>query len=889
MKKRILLQLFLAFLSFQVVAQYKPTAKIIKKDALFGKSKKIEFLKGKDIICPANFENANTYVAPKAQTSRNAKVKASSTFIVTYDSGFTEQAKAAFQKAVDIWSATIESSVPIRVNAYWQPLEKSTLGSARAGDFTRNFVGQQKYGVWYPIALAEKIAGKDLNSPTEPDIIARFNSDFDWSYNGIPKSGQYHLTSVVLHELCHGLGFTGSWDVIDGKGSWGYGTGSPFIYDTYLVNSSGLQLVDTLNYSNNSVSLKTQCISNNIFFDGFITNSVNTKKPKIFAPPSFQDGSSMSHLDDSTYPSGNENSLMTSRASAQEIILDAGPLVGNIFSDIGWTGTSILHEPIKSTEKTLSKIDVSVKIITDNILTANSYKVFYTENDTLLSNAKSIVLTNDGNSNVYSATIPITKSQSVIRYYFSVSDATKRTYTSPAEAPIKDYHIFGVGFKDNTPPDVYASPLEFVPSTSTPDVIVLAEDNFQEGIDTLYVEYSVNGVSKPAFGLKKYNKAVDGIAYSQGDMDDFLYLAKNPFGKLANGDRVKYRFVGIDKAAAKNKGVSPAYFDTPTNVTGKTPDYFEMVISDLIGTSALSSYSNDFNTTANANDFATIGFSVEQPSGFNNRALHTIHPYKNGGDVNMESNLMALLLKPIKISSVTDSATITFDEIALVEPGEDDAVFGDNTFYDYVVVEGSYDGGQSWIPFADGYDANSNSAWLKKFASSLVQSTVTYNGNSFKTQDSKAVGSSTLFTSKEIKILSENSVFESGDIVLIRFRLFADELTAGWGWAIDNLKIQVPAAPPVTAIEPTIKGDVEVYPNPTTDEVSLQIDVPKNTKMATLSFYNTQGRKFLEQDYEVQGDIFRKTINVQSLPDGMYFVKLKTSNSEVVRKFAVKH
>ena len=103
------------------------------------------------------------------------------------------------------------------------------------------------------------------------------------------------------------------------------------------------------------------------------------------------------------------------------------------------------------------------------------------------------------------------------------------------------------------------------------------------------------------------------------------------------------------------------------------------------------------------------------------------------------------------------------------------------------------------------------------------------------------------------------------------------------------MKIQVPASPPVTTIEPTIKGDVEVYPNPTTDEVSLQIDVPKNTKMATLSFYNTQGRKFLEQDYEVQGDIFRKTINVQSLPDGMYFVKLKTSNSEVVRKFAVKH
>jgi hypothetical protein len=39
-----------------------------------------------------------------------------STFIVTY-TGFTAEAEAAFQFAVDIWSNNIESSVPIRVDA----------------------------------------------------------------------------------------------------------------------------------------------------------------------------------------------------------------------------------------------------------------------------------------------------------------------------------------------------------------------------------------------------------------------------------------------------------------------------------------------------------------------------------------------------------------------------------------------------------------------------------------------------------------------------------------------------------------------------------------------------------------------------------------------------
>ena len=38
---------------------------------------------------------------------------------------------------------------------------------------------------------------------------------------------------------------------------------------------------------------------------------------------------------------------------------------------------------------------------------------------------------------------------------------------------------------------------------------------------------------------------------------------------------------------------------------------------------------------------------------------------------------------------------------------------------------------------------------------------------------------------------------EAGDTILVRFRLFSDPYANGWGWAIDNLRIQIPVSAPV--------------------------------------------------------------------------------------------
>ncbi|HEX9658206.1 MAG TPA: hypothetical protein VGB89_14980, partial [Bacteroidota bacterium] len=192
--------------------------------------------------------------------SINPNSPQSATFIVQYN-GFSAPAQAAFQFAVDIWSQLVVSSVPIRVKANWVPLGPGVLGSAGANGLVRDFAGAPQPGTWYPMGLAEKLAGGAINHPDSADINANFSSAFsNWYFgtDGNPGSGQFDFVSVVLHELGHGLGFFGSMTVSSGQGSWGLGSGFPFIYDRFAQNGSGQSLLNTSLFPNPSVALGNQ-------------------------------------------------------------------------------------------------------------------------------------------------------------------------------------------------------------------------------------------------------------------------------------------------------------------------------------------------------------------------------------------------------------------------------------------------------------------------------------------------------------------------------------------------------------------------------------------------------------------------------------------------------
>lgn len=131
-----------------------------------------------------------------------------------------QQRLNAFQFAANVWGTTLDSKVTITILATFEPLSctasSAVLGSAGATEIWSDFPNAGFANTWYGFALANKIAGQDLD-PTTPQIRARFNSILGnpgcltgtfW-YLGFDANhgNNIDLVTVLEHEFAHGLGF----------------------------------------------------------------------------------------------------------------------------------------------------------------------------------------------------------------------------------------------------------------------------------------------------------------------------------------------------------------------------------------------------------------------------------------------------------------------------------------------------------------------------------------------------------------------------------------------------------------------------------------------------------------------------------------------------------
>jgi len=91
-----------------------------------------------------------------------------------------QQRLNVFQRGAEFWGARLVSSVPIRVAAQFNSLSctanAGTLGSAGPVTLFRDFAGAPVAKTYYASALANALAGTDLD-PAADDIDATFNSD----------------------------------------------------------------------------------------------------------------------------------------------------------------------------------------------------------------------------------------------------------------------------------------------------------------------------------------------------------------------------------------------------------------------------------------------------------------------------------------------------------------------------------------------------------------------------------------------------------------------------------------------------------------------------------------------------------------------------------------
>ena len=338
------------------------------------------------IILYGTKKNANTSVPspPLQQLSRRDNYFGTEQpqFRVTY-TGFTDEARQAFQYAVDIWNSLIRSPLPIRIDAAFTDFSgdedgRIILGGARPA----NWKSPVALNLWFVDALADKRAGRDLTDG-EPDIITKFNSheDVNWYFgtDGNTPSGKMDFVSAVIHEIGHGLGFFSaarvedspigtfsSFSTVRGKLRGGIPE-LPHIYDVFVVNGSGTTITE---FRDPSTHLLEQFTSNNLFWSGANGAAANGGgQPQLYAPSTWDKGSGYAHLDETIFPAGDLNSLMTPYLDKQEAIHDPGPITLGMLEDMGWsinrapvfTGGSVTTRTVA--EKTAAGVSIGSPIV----------------------------------------------------------------------------------------------------------------------------------------------------------------------------------------------------------------------------------------------------------------------------------------------------------------------------------------------------------------------------------------------------------------------------------------------------------------------------------------------------------------------------------------------
>ncbi len=295
-------------------------------------------------------DEVNKMFTPPVDINNNLKSGSTSTKIVVSYNGFPENAKQAFDYAVSIWAKSIYSPVTINIHANWEVLDKNTLGHGKPSLFYRNFKGTPRANIFYPIALVEKLSGKEYNSEEEADISCSFNSSQSWYFgtDGRTPSTQYDFVTAVLHEIGHGLGISGFFTSENGISRFCNSSNAPSIYDFYVFNSNQQRIADNQLFPCPSKELTKQLTSNSLVFS-YLAENNEVEKATIYAPNTWVNGVSIYHLTKTDPGVGASNELMSAHAYKGEAIHNPGVNTLQVLSEIGWSTNSWNEEDVVTT------------------------------------------------------------------------------------------------------------------------------------------------------------------------------------------------------------------------------------------------------------------------------------------------------------------------------------------------------------------------------------------------------------------------------------------------------------------------------------------------------------------------------------------------------------
>ncbi len=276
------------------------------------------------------------------------------------------QRKLSFIKAAEIIASQVASTQTIIVDADFSALScdttSATLGSAGSSS-NLGYPSSPPSGViantFYPIGLLNAIAGSDADGAVS-DVTAQFNANIGtsgclqssngWYYGfATPTSNYIGFTTVLLHEITHGLGFASLTNASTGaKASSIDDIFSNFLYS--LADGANWSVAGGLTNGERAASAvsttgllwtgsNTNTQAQGQLTDGF--NDVDSDgtfeagdRIEMYAPNPVEGGSSVSHFNTDAAP----NELMEPQYTEGQYTLG---LAVYLLKDIGWSVTPV--------------------------------------------------------------------------------------------------------------------------------------------------------------------------------------------------------------------------------------------------------------------------------------------------------------------------------------------------------------------------------------------------------------------------------------------------------------------------------------------------------------------------------------------------------------------
>ncbi len=246
----------------------------------------------------------------------------------TSDQNWTGPEIEDITSCIATWASRITNPPgrQVELHLFWKNLGSGILGQTlnpSVGNGTTSW-SDTEY-VWR--------SGVNLSASQSYDarISLSISKGINWNVGSqTPSSSQYDLRSVITHELGHTLGFDSTYqpppaDIFSsiGLSEW----------DKNLRDSAGNQPVA----GGTGTPHNFNQVDNPVYFTGSNAEAIYGGQVPVYAPDPYQNGSSLSHLDQTLLP----NALMRPAFGAGGVTRAPLPLEWAIMQDLGWTVVGI--------------------------------------------------------------------------------------------------------------------------------------------------------------------------------------------------------------------------------------------------------------------------------------------------------------------------------------------------------------------------------------------------------------------------------------------------------------------------------------------------------------------------------------------------------------------